>query len=311
MRAIATVLATCPICGVEPLEPHASGRDFEYQTTGDVEWTLRRCAACDVLALSPRPFESELSLIYPKNYYAYDFTSRQSIGYRVKAFLDRRAAAVYLSYGVGNVLDVGCGDGRLLRTFAALGVPAARLFGVELDARAAEAGRSHGFHIELKRFEDVDFPDGFFQLILLQQVIEHVPDPRGMIEKLSRLLAPGGAAILETPNTVSWDHSLFKNRYWGGYHIPRHFFLFNKRSLRVLLERAGLSVANVRSLASPMFWIHSIHHALAESRFPSFLLRVFDPYPPNPLALSFFTAIDTVGKVLGITSNMRVVAVKR
>jgi 2-polyprenyl-3-methyl-5-hydroxy-6-metoxy-1,4-benzoquinol methylase len=311
MSAIATTSAKCPICGTEPSEPHAHGRDFEYGTTGQMEWAVRRCARCDVLALSPRPADSELHRIYPGNYYAYDFSNRRSIGYMVKALLDRRAAAAYLEYGRGNVLDVGCGDGRLLRAFAGLGVAPDRLFGVELDARAVEAGRAQGFQIEQKRFEDTDYRDGFFHLIVLQQVIEHVGDPRGMIEKLGRVLAPQGAVILETPNIASWDHSLFRRRYWGGYHIPRHFFLFSKRSLRRLLEQCGFEVASVRSLASPMFWIHSVHHAMAEKRYPAVLRRLFDPYPPNPIALTLFTLLDVLGKALGVTSNMRMVAVRK
>ena len=313
MNSIETVPAFCPICGKPPGRPHARGRDFEYQTTGEIEWSVKECEACEVLALSPRPSETELPRIYPANYYAYDFTGKKSIGYMVKALLDRRSAGAYLKYAAspGNVLDVGCGDGRLLQTFAELGVPAERLHGVELDARAVEAARAHGFRVEQKRFEDVDYPDGFFQVAVLQQVIEHVPDPRKMIEKLGRVMAPGGAVILETPNTASWDHGLFEKRYWGGYHIPRHFFLFNKRSLRRLVGECGLEVRAVRSLASPMFWIHSFHHAMAEKRFPAFLRRMFEPYPPRPFALALFTLVDTVGKLFGATSNMRLVAVKR
>ena len=105
--------------------------------------------------------------------------------------------------------------------------------------------------------------------------------------------------------------SLFEKRYWGGYHIPRHFFLFNKRSLRRLVEECGLEVRAIRSLASPMFWIHSFHHAMAEKRFPPSCAGMFEPYPPRPFALAMFTLVDTVGKLFGATSNMRLVAVKR
>ncbi len=308
-----TVAAVCPVCGKPPEEPHAQGRDFEYGTTGEREWTVKRCRPCEVLILSPRPAETELSRIYPDNYYAYDFTTKQTIGYRVKALLDRRAARAYLKYaaGSGNILDVGCGDGRLLRIFADRGIAAQRLYGIELDGRAVEAARSQGFHVERKRLEEAEYPPGFFGLAILQQVVEHVPDPRGVIQKLHRLLAPGGAVILETPNTASWDHRLFAKRYWGGYHIPRHFFLFNKSSLARLVRACGFQVAQIRSLASPMFWIHSFHHVVNEKDFPRFVRRVFDQYPPRLPALSFFTAIDGIGRMLGVTSNMRVVAVKR
>ncbi|HTD53144.1 MAG TPA: class I SAM-dependent methyltransferase [Thermoanaerobaculia bacterium] len=309
--AIRTVPAVCPLCRSEPLEPHARGRDFEYGTTGETEWTVRCCGGCGILALSPRPSDEELARIYPESYYAYDFTSRRSIGYRVKELWDRRSVRAYRQYTAGNVLDIGCGDGRLLKIFRRLGVSPDRLHGVELNDEAVRAARAHGFRVERKRFEQTAYPSEFFHLVVLQQVIEHVPDPGGMIGELARILAPGGAAVVETPNTASWDHALFRRRYWGGYHIPRHFFLFQKRTLRALLERSGFDVVRVQSLPSPMFWIHSFHHAMAEKGFPSFLRRLFEPYPPNPLPLALFTAADTFGRVLGITSNMRLVAVKR
>lgn len=314
-EGVATVPALCPLCGQCPEERHAQGRDFEYGSTGDREWAFWRCRSCGILALSPRPAESELSRIYPKNYYAYDFTSRKTLGYKVKTLLDRRAARTYLRYaggpGSGNILDVGCGDGRLLRVFAGFGIPKDRLYGIELSETAVAAAKQEGFRVECRRLEDAKYQPGSFVLVVLQQVIEHVPDPRAMIVKLHGLLAPGGTAILETPNTASWDHWLFRARYWGGYHIPRHFFLFQKASLAALLRSCGFEITEARSLASPMFWIYSLHNRMAERGAPGPLRRLFNPFPPKPAALVLFTLIDSVGKTLGLTSNMRLVAVRR
>src|SRR5262249_57545619 len=125
------------------------------------------------------------------------------------------------------------------------------LYGVELDARAVDAARGLGFQVSLGRFEDADLPQGTFALIVLQQVIEHVPDPRRMIERLRALLAAGGAVVIETPNTRSWDHRLFSKRYWGGYHIPRHFHLFNDRSHPALLRLPPLHLTPPRALPTP------------------------------------------------------------
>lgn len=313
MIPLRVVTAVCPICGQEPQLKHASGIDFEYATTGDYEWTLRRCARCEVVCLSPRPADDEIARIYPSNYYAYDFTSTFTLGYRVKSLLDRRSVSSYLRAAVPgkNILDVGCGDGRLLRIFAEQGVSADALYGVELDAEAVRRARAAGFHVELGRFEDVAYPPGSFGLIVLQQVIEHVPDPRAIVARLRELLVPGGAAVLETPNTASLDHLLFRRRYWGGYHIPRHFYLFNRRSLPRLLDDEGFDVRQVQSLASPNFWIQSVHHAGRERGLPAIWLRLFRPHPPAFPGLALFTAVDAIGKIFHVTSNMRVVAVRR
>jgi 2-polyprenyl-3-methyl-5-hydroxy-6-metoxy-1,4-benzoquinol methylase len=308
-----TVVAVCPLCGREPGEEHARGPDFEYASTGDAEWSFRRCATCDIVSLSPRPDDSEIRRIYPPHYYAYDFSQTRSVGYLAKALLDRRAAKVYLDAATadGDVLDVGCGDGRLLQIFRDRGVPAERLFGVELDEKAVAVARGRGFGVHHGRFEDSAFPAERFRLIVLQQVIEHVPDPRGMIEKIRGLLRPGGAVVIETPNTASWDHSLFARRYWGGYHIPRHFHLFNPRSLTRLLEVTGLEVTRVTSLASPNFWIQSLHHVGVDRGWPKAWARFFRPHPPGPIPLAVFSALDAAGKLARMTSNMRVIAVRR
>jgi len=312
-KDIETVPSSCPLCGRPPEEAHARGKDFEYGSTGEREWTFLRCGTCGILALSPRPAESELSRIYPNNYYAYDFSNQRSLGYAVKTILDRRAARSYLAQtpSRGSILDVGCGDGRLLRVFAGLGVPKERLFGIELDRDAVAAASRDGFQVECRRLEEAEFTPGSFVLAVLQQVIEHVSDPRAMIAKLHRLLVPGGVVILETPNTASWDHWLFRERYWGGYHIPRHFFLFQKASLTNLLRSCGFQLVEARSLASPMFWIYSLHNRVTERGGWRLVRHFVNPFPPKAPALAFFTLLDSVGKIFGITSNMRLVAVRK
>jgi len=309
-----TVDAACPLCGARPTEPHASGPDYDYATSGNTVWTFRRCATCGIVSLDPRPKDTELPRIYPGNYYAYDFTENPSLGHRVKTLLDRRAVRSYLKHargGSGNVLDVGCGDGRLLTLFGECGIPAGKLHGMELDQRAVDRARARGLQVVRGRFEDVSYGDGFFSLAVLQQVIEHVPDPRGFVRRLHRVLAPGGAAVIETPNVASWDHAVFRRSYWGGYHIPRHFFLFDRRSLARLLEQEGFDVVEARCLPSPMFWIQSVSHAMAEHGAPRFLRRVFDPYKPLLPALALFTGLDVLGAPFGVTSNMRVVGIRR
>lgn len=313
MTPVRTVLAACPLCGREPSEEHARGPDFEYASTGDAEWTFRRCASCDIVSLSPRPDESEIGRIYPPHYYAYDFSQTRSVGYLAKAALDRRAAGIYLSAAAaeGDILDVGCGDGRLLQIFRDRGVPAASLFGVELDASAVAAARTRGFGVHHGRFEDAAYPASSFRLIVLQQVIEHVPDPRKMVERILGLLRPGGAVVIETPNTASWDHAVFAKRYWGGYHIPRHFHLFSRRSLPALLRSTGFEVTKITSLASPNFWIQSLHHVGADRGWPRAWTRLFRPHPPRLIPLGVFSALDAAGKLATMTSNMRVIAVKK
>ena len=60
---------------------------------------------------------------------------------------------------------------------------------------------------------------------------------------------------IETPEIEGWDYHLFRKRYWGGYHIPRHFYLFNRATLTRLLREEGFEIVSVRSIPSPAFWV--------------------------------------------------------
>jgi SAM-dependent methyltransferase len=184
--------------------------------------------------------------------------------------------------------------------------------GIEVSEKAAARAREKGYGIMTGDFETAEV-SGLgepFDLALMHQVIEHTRSPRKAIQKARALLKNGGVISIETPDTESWDWMLFRKRYWGGYHTPRHFYLFSKGSLCRLLEEEGFEILSCKSLLSPVFWIHSLHNYLCERTTNNRIISFF--HYRNPLLLSVATAID----VLQITfsersSNMQVLARKK
>jgi SAM-dependent methyltransferase len=71
-------------------------------------------------------------------------------------------------------------------------------------------------------------------------VIEHLREPWNELAQLSALLRPGGQLLLSTPNAGSLRARLQGNR-WENIVNPTHFYYFTQRSLRLALERAGIS----------------------------------------------------------------------
>src|SRR5712691_2321572 len=138
------------------------------------------------------------------------------------------------------VFDVGCGDGRLLDIVKAACAEVEHLAGCEISSFAAENARKKGYDIQVGSFESLTFPPDSFDLIFLIQVLEHLSDPRSAVEKIALMLRPGGRVMIETPSTNCLDFRLFKRRYWGGYHFPRHFNLFVREHAEKLLRAAGL-----------------------------------------------------------------------
>ena len=127
-----------------------------------------------------------------------------------------------------------------------------------------------------------------------------------MLRALAGALRPGGHIFLETPNLDSLDAHLFRRRYWGGYHLPRHFHLFDRRTLRELVRRAGLEPVSLRPLVCPQFWILSLHNWLADRGARGTAIRLFNPL--NPFWLVPFTLIELVQQRLWWTSNLQMVA---
>lgn len=295
----------CPLCGGGGDGPAASGEDFEYATSGQT-FTFVRCAACDLLFLNPRPHADALPAIYPVDYYSFtgEDEPRGVVGF-FRTRWERRKVRDYtrwLAPGPRRVLDVGCGTGRLLSLLRDVGEPSWEYRGIELDERAVETARARGFNAERARVEDYR-PDGPFDLILLQQVIEHVADPAALLRTLGSWLAPGGVVVLETPNLGGWDYRLFRERLWGGYHFPRHWVLFSRASLRRLAEAAGLDVVEQCSLMSLSFWSWSVHHWMLSRGWPRALVRL--ARPPSLLLLPPSVMVECLQRE---TSNQRLVA---
>jgi 2-polyprenyl-3-methyl-5-hydroxy-6-metoxy-1,4-benzoquinol methylase len=131
----------------------------------------------------------------------------------------------------------------MLGELAALGW---EVTGVETDPVAVRAARQHGFEVHTGDLASAAFPDASFGLVLLMHVIEHVPDPRGLLHECRRVLRPGGILVVATPNAESRGHRRF-GRHWRGLEPPRHLTLFGPRSLHALAREAGFQEAQVRT----------------------------------------------------------------
>lgn len=300
----------CALCGNDGGTRVAAGYDFEYDTTRH-EFVFWRCA-CGGMFLNPRPAPEALDRIYPSDYYSYDFANKLGpFVMRFKALTERakvRAYADYLGDGA-RVLDIGCGDGHLLDLLRTHHPARLELEGVEFSERAAQGAERAGFRVYRGPIEEVALPADSFDLIIMNQLIEHVRDPRAVLERVATALRRGGHLFLETPNIDSLDARIFRRRYWGGYHIPRHFHLFDGAGLRRLADAAGFDPVSHQSLVCPQFWIISLRNWLCDVGPRELAVRLFSPF--NPLWLAPATLIEIPHRKFGHTSNQQLVARRR
>jgi len=309
------IIGACILCGGTDLEPFASGYDYEIQTCAN-EWKFKKCTNCEHVQLDPRPATSELSVIYPSHYYSYTMTEKlSSIALRGKDLLDRlkmRSILRYLRSPPITYLDIGCGDGRYLRSIeSSIGIPRSNIYGLELNKQTVDKLRREGFEVFYERVETCDdIQAGSISLATMFHVIEHVEDPVAVIAKISDWLVPGGILAIETPNIHSLDARLFKKTYWGGYHFPRHWHLFHEKTLSELLQNQGIEPIHVSYQTGHSFWMYSFHHLVRYRLKWIRLSQLFDPMK-GLLFLIVFTGFDKVRAALGMkTSSILIVGRK-
>jgi 2-polyprenyl-3-methyl-5-hydroxy-6-metoxy-1,4-benzoquinol methylase len=157
--------------------------------------------------------------------------------------------------GRGELLDIGCGNGSYLYTARKLGW---KVTGLDIDPVAARATEENlSIPVITGTLEEADFRDESFDVIHMYHLIEHIPDPVGMLKECYRLLRPGGMALIGTNNLGSLVHRWFKENY-AQLDAPHHLFLFTPETLRDVARRGGFSVEKMLTRAP---WAAEIYNA--------------------------------------------------
>ena len=299
---------SCLACGSDKSEPWAEAWDAEYLTSEE-RFVYHRCATCGVLFIDPCPSD-RLAEIYPANYYAY-VTQEQSFAHRIKDWIDAWSYRGILRALHGSslaVLDVGGGDGAIPTLLRQLDARVERTWVVDMDPQAEVRARAAGHEYFCGRIEDFR-TDERFDLVVLLNLIEHVPNPASVLSDVRHSLAPGGRVLVKTPNHASLDARIFRHRNWSGYHCPRHFVLFDRPSFRALAERAGLCVESLRFTQGAAFWSISVLFWLAQRGWVQITReRPAMMHPLFGLLAAPFAAFDLIrGLVGGHPSQMFVV----
>jgi 2-polyprenyl-3-methyl-5-hydroxy-6-metoxy-1,4-benzoquinol methylase len=158
---------------------------------------------------------------------------------------DLDSSVFYLSAQLGGqLLEVGCGSGTRLKRMADLGW---RVEGVDFDPIGVRNAQAKGLKVHLGKLAEQRYAADTFDAVVMNHVIEHVPDPRELLIECHRILKPGGRLVVITPNEGSWGHRLYRTD-WRGLEPPRHLHLFNSASLTTLI--APIHFKNIKSHSS-------------------------------------------------------------
>jgi SAM-dependent methyltransferase len=106
----------------------------------------------------------------------------------------------------GRLLDLGCDDGANTQRFASV-ARAAEAHGVEVVAERAALARERGVDVVEASLDDpLPYEDGSFDVVVSNQVIEHLADTDRFVSEIRRVVRPGGLAVTSTENLASWHN---------------------------------------------------------------------------------------------------------
>ncbi len=238
----------CPLCGgvvhtqLYPRTAAVPGRDYAITDATIAHEAILRCGGCSV-AFVPRKNIPDLSALYRSQPFDAEYCAEER-GRRKTARRVLRKIARLTGGGRGALVDVGAGPGFFVGEAKRFGFDA---YGIEAGEVWLEYANKNASHPVLAGgYERLrEFPDEFFSAITAWDVIEHVADPREMVALVAQKLSPGGVFAFSTPRIDSATARLLGPR-WHAL-ISSHITFFGSKTIRMLLEGAGLRVAAERS----------------------------------------------------------------
>ena len=288
-------LEKCEICGKSAFKFLFKQRDKNLNFWEDFQ--LYKCKNCGVIFLNPQPSNKELEKYYPKErYYSLGGIDKNSSKTKLKIFLynlyfnqERKNYLLKILFSPikfmirgtkivkgEKILDVGCGSGQFLYEMKRLGVDSCGTEPGEFDEKGA---KEEGLYIKKTTLEKAGLKENAFDIVTLNQVLEHVNNPNKTLKEIYRILRKNGLFIVGVPNYRSLAKKIF-GKNWYQFDVPRHLFNFSDKLLIRLLKKNNFKIILNRHNSRPSQFVVSLEYLLNRrfSRFTkSILTGVFLP----------------------------------
>jgi 2-polyprenyl-3-methyl-5-hydroxy-6-metoxy-1,4-benzoquinol methylase len=191
------------------------------------------------------PDSKDLMNLYTKEYFSDTGTDHQDCHPRNHEWVLSNLPRT----GEGLFVDLGCGDGELLRLAAERGY---EVLGVEVDQRSADAAEL-ACGCPIRTFNDLPNYSEQASAVHLGDVLEHVADPESLIHEAMVLLRPGGILLVQGP--LEANRSLF-NMVLAAVAVfrhsvpvtgpPHHVHLVTSRGQEGFFQRLGFQTLTFR-----------------------------------------------------------------
>lgn len=246
----------CPLCHSKKLHNY-------WAMPG---YSLAKCDDCGMV-WDPYP-PLDLDSVYSKNYFINENPKGGYANYfegmsiNKRTFYERVKRINERVSWRGKMLDVGSALGDSLLEAKRLGWK--NTFGVELSEYAVGESRKRGLGVELGDLKSAKFASNGFDVVTLQDVIEHVKDPEGEMKEIYRILRPTGLVFVVTPDVGGMWHKLL-GRLWYHYKPGEHIMYFSQKTLAKVLRDSGFKDVETRRT----YHIMSMEYVLNRLRYYS------------------------------------------
>ncbi len=203
------------------------------------DFHILQCKECGLSFVGEVLSKEELIPYYEKQKLDVSVYSDEANKENLKYYYSKIADHICQRVPTGKILDVGCSSGYFLDCMLEYGW---ECHGIEMDARYAERARGkHGSHISGGALEEYECPQDFFDVISMQDVLDHLPDPLKALAKCHDLLKPGGLLIVKVHDVSSLYARITGSKYYAIL-PPLHLVYFDRRNLLAMLEASGFGV---------------------------------------------------------------------
>ncbi len=233
---------SCTLCGAnEPWKLFLVKNDRYLKALGITPPVAQKvmCRRCGHVYQNPQLNVGQLEKLYKDVYRSVAFGHLQDgptgeylywMGVKAKLDYEWLERNVPRTFTPGDALEIGCSAGSFLALMARDGW---RVVGVEATPSfAATARKVGGVKIIEALFENVQFDGRLFDMVISLKTLEHVKNPSAFLQRMRRLLRPGGVLYLQVPSVLHTSNreDLFESP---------HLCLFTPASLRLLLMKNG------------------------------------------------------------------------
>jgi SAM-dependent methyltransferase len=262
----------CPLCGANAPVPDMAVRDRIFWRPG--VYNIVRCSECALRYVSPRPTLAALGAHYPDDYFIYKRPEDDPSWLRpLVAWFDEqhwRGSLRRIESVIGTlepstqIVDVGCGMNQGLALIKKL--RGAEGTGVDFKAEVADYVRDVlKMPVVRGTLHDGKFADASKDLVLMNEYLEHEPNPRAVLQEARRITKPGGHVSIEVPYTEGLPARMFGTR-WTQIDAPRHLVHFTEKTLTDMLARSGYEVVHVCTFQIPLMIGFSVLQVLGISQ---------------------------------------------